>query len=77
MQRVINSLELLQTPCAAELTYTAIRRSSHGSRNKIYFYLWRRVEIKTVTLFGKLDFTVLDLHVRLCLFFILTGLKEK
>lgn len=33
--------------------------------------------MKTITFFGKLDFIVLDLHVRLCLSFVLTDLKEK
>lgn len=35
------------------------------------------MEMKTITFFGKLDFIVLDLHVRLCLSFVLTDLKEK
>lgn len=35
----MTSFELL--PYAAELTYMAVRTSTHGPRNKINFYLWR------------------------------------
>jgi len=38
------SLEVLQLPCAADLPHMVI--SSHGSRNEINFYLWRREEVK-------------------------------